>query len=160
MLSKQQLLAAAAGAVVTLGLGAGAVTFAQTNPSTSSGQATTASSTPMMHMPGVGGTVTVVSGNTVTVTGRDGKSYTIDAGSATITKDETVTLSDVAVGDTVMADGTLSGTTLTATSLHDGKMPERMGGGPGMHGFGHGRPNDNDADDATSTPAISPTTTQ
>ena len=106
-------------------------------------------------MPGVGGTVTAVSGNTVTVTGRDGKSYSIDAGSATITKDETVTVSSVAVGDTVMVKGTFNGTTLIATNLHDGKMP--MGG----KGFGgHGRPNDNDADDATIAPTTTPITTQ
>jgi hypothetical protein len=135
MLSKQQLMAAAAGAVVALGLGAGAVTFAQTVTTPAS---TNASSTPQMHMPNVGGTVTAVSGSTVTVTGKDGKTYTIDAGSAAITKDETVTVSDIAVGDTVMADGTLSGTTLTATSLHDGKMEGGMGGGFGGRGMGRG----------------------
>ncbi len=90
-------------------------------------------------MPGVGGTVTAVSGNTVTVTGKDGKTYTIDAGSAAITKDETVSVSDIAVGDTVMADGTLSGATLTATSLHDGKMPAGGFGGRGMGGAMMGR---------------------
>ena len=131
--TKQQLLAAAAGVAVTVGLGAGALTFAQTTPSTSSGQAT--ASLAAAHMPGVGGTVTAVSGNTVTVTGKNGTSYTINAGSATITKDETVAVSAIAVGDTVMANGTLSGTTLTATSLHDGKMPAG-GGGFGGRGFG------------------------
>ncbi len=132
MLSKQQLAAAATGAVLMLGLGAGALTYAQTTTGS-----TSASSTPMMHLPGVGGTVTAVSGNTITVTGKDGKTYTIDAGSATITKDETVTVSSIAVGDTVMANGTVSGTSVTATSIHDGKAP--MGGGFGGRGFGKGR---------------------
>ena len=139
-LSKQQLLAAAAGAVVTLGLGAGAITFAATG--TSPVAAITGSVKTTMHAPGVGGTVTAVSGNTITVTGADGKTYTIDATSAAITKDETVTVSSIAVGDTVMADGTVSGTSVTATAIHDGKMPaggagfggDRGTGGPGMMG--------------------------
>lgn len=140
MISKQQLLAGLAGAVVTIGLGAGAVTFAQTG---------TLGAKPGMHMPGIGGTVSAVNGNTITVTGRDGKTYSVDAGSATITKDETVTVSDIKVGDTVGAMGTVNGTAVTATVIHDGKMPM----GPGRHGWGgHGRPNDNDADDASSTP--------
>ena len=140
-INKQQLLAAAAGAVVTLGLGAGALTFADT-PGTTTGTASTA--TQAMRAPGVGGTVTAVSGNTITVTGKDGKTYTIDAASAAITKDETVSVGSIAVGDTIMADGTVSGTSVTATSIHDGKMPAggmggfggRGPGGPGMGGHG------------------------
>ncbi len=133
--TKQQLLAAAAGVAVTIGLGAGALTFAATTPTTTGTVAPA-----VAHMPGVGGTVTAVNGNTVTVTGMDGKTYTINAGSATITKDETVAVSAIAVGDTVMAGGTLSGTTLTATSLHDGKMPAGGGGfgGRGPGGMGRG----------------------
>lgn len=155
MISKQQLLAGLAGAVVTVGLGAGAITFAATGTT----PANIAASFTGKHMPGVGGTVTAVSGNTITVTGRDGKTYTIDAGSATITKDETVTVADIKVGDTVGAMGTVNGTSITATIIHDGKMP--MGpGGHGMGMMGHGRPNDNDADDAATAPTAMPTTTQ
>ena len=155
MLSKQQLLAGLAGAAVTIGLGAGAVTFAQTGNFIPGGNA---SSSPMMHAPGVGGTVTAVSGNTITVTGRDGKTYTVDAGSATITKDETVSVSSIAVGDTIMAGGTVNGTSVTASVIHDGKMP--VGGAWGRHGMGmgHGRP---DADDVSGTSAATaPATTQ
>jgi hypothetical protein len=139
--TKQQLLAAAAGAVVTLGLGAGAVTFAATGTSPVAALTGTVKT---MHAPGVGGTVTAVSGNTITVTGADGKTYTIDATSAAITKDETVTVSSVAVGDTIMANGTVNGTSVTATAIHDGKMPAGgagfgrdmggMMGGRGVHG--------------------------
>ena len=134
--TKQQLLAAAAGAVVTLGLGAGAVTFAATGTS----PAAITGAVKTMHAPGVGGTVTAVSGNTITVTGKDGKTYTIDATSAAITKDETVTVSSIAVGDTVMANGTVSGTSVTATAIHDGKMPAGGAdfGGRGMGGSGQG----------------------
>ena len=132
--TKQQLLAAAAGAVVTLGLGAGAVTFAATGTSP---VAAITGAVSAMHAPGVGGTVTAVNGSTITVTGKNGTSYTINAGSATITKDETVSVSDIAVGDTIMANGTVSGTSVAATSIHDGKMPQ-MGGGFGGRGMGRG----------------------
>jgi hypothetical protein len=137
MLSKQQLAAAAAGAVLTLGLGAGAITFAATGTTPTSAVAAITGNA--KHMPGVGGTVTAVNGNTVTVTGADGKTYTIDASAAAITKDETATVSNIAVGDTVMADGTVSGTSVAATSIHDGKAPMGGGfGGRGMGGMGRG----------------------
>jgi hypothetical protein len=130
MLYKQQLLGAVTGAVTVAALGAGALAFAQTNTSTSAPSAGT------VPKQGVAGTVTAVSSNTITITGKDGKTYTIDAGSATITKDETVSVGDVAVGDTLMAHGSVSGTTVTATNIHDGKLPQD---GPGMgRGFGPG----------------------
>lgn len=137
-LNKQQLMAAAAGAVLTLALGAGAITFADTGTGSTAGTTSTAQSG--MHMPGVGGTVTAVNGNTITVTGPNGTSYTINAGSAAITKDETVSVSDIAVGDTIMANGTVSGTSVDATAIHDGKMPMGMGGfgGRGPGGMGRG----------------------
>ncbi len=134
MISKKYITAGAVGALLTTILGAGAVTFAQTNTTATTG------TTPAQHQLGVGGRVTAVSGNTVTVTGKDGKTYTIDATSAAITKDMTVGVADIKVGDTLMADGTVNGTTVTATSIHDGKMP--MGGfgrGPGGPGMGMGR---------------------
>ena len=132
-INKQKLLAGAAGAVLTLGLGAGALAFADT-PAAS----TNTSQQAPVHQPGVGGTVTAVSGNTITVTGKDGTSYTIDASAAAITKDETVAVADVAVGDTVMAQGTVSGTSVTATNIHDGKMPAGGFGGRGPGGMGRG----------------------
>jgi hypothetical protein len=128
MLSKKHLMSAAAGAVAMASLGLGAVAFADT--AATSG----ASQLGEMHRPGVGGTVTAVSGNTITVTGMDGKTYTIDASGAAITKDMTVGVSDIKVGDTIGAQGTVNGTSVTATNIHDGKMP-MMGG----KGFGHGR---------------------
>jgi len=133
MLDKKYLLSALAGATVVAGIGAAAISFADTTPT-----ASTATTQPT-HQPGVGGTVTAVSGNTITVTAQDGKTYTIDASSATITKDETVGVSDIKVGDTIGAQGTVSGTSVTATNIHDGKMPMMMGfGGRGPGGMGRG----------------------
>lgn len=131
MINTQHLLGAALGAVTVAALGAGALTFAQTNTSSAS----------RSNMPphGVVGTVSAVSGDTITLTGKDGTTYTVTAGSASITKNMTVGISDIKVGDTLMAQGTVSGTSVTATKIHDGVLPMggMMGGHMG-HGMGHG----------------------
>ncbi len=69
---------------------------------------------------GVEGTVSAVSGNTVTVTAKDGTSYTIDASSAKVSKVVDLQVSDIKVGDTIGAQGTVSGTSVTATHIMDG----------------------------------------
>lgn len=71
---------------------------------------------------GVNGTVTAVSGSTITLTGKDGKTYTVDASSAQLDKVSTITAAQVAVGDALSVDGTVSGTTVTAKHVMDG-MP-------------------------------------
>ena len=76
------------------------------------------------------GTVSAVSGYTITVTNTRGigtntttTNYTIDATNAKITKNNVAgTISDVVVGDTVMARGTLTGTNLVATTVRDGQV--------------------------------------
>lgn len=90
--------------------------------------------------PAVFGTVSAVSGDIITVTGRQGFAstspsitYTVDATNATVRKDNaTSTVSAIAVGDTVAVQGTVSGTNVTATSIRDGVM--RGPGSPGMIG--------------------------
>ncbi len=98
------------------------------------------------------GTVTVVSGNSITLTDKmSGTTYTVDATNATIQKMGTpststagaattpptptpISVSDIAVGDTLMIQGTVSGSTISATHIMDGQPP--MGhGGPGGHGL-------------------------
>lgn len=69
---------------------------------------------------GVMGKVTAVSGNTITVTGPNGTSYTVDASSATVSKIVTIPVGQITVGDTVGVQGTLSGTNVTATHVMDG----------------------------------------
>jgi hypothetical protein len=70
--------------------------------------------------PIVGGTVTAVSGNTITITNKSNVSYTIDATSATFIKNGAVgTLSSIAVGDSIVAQGTVNGTSVTAVSVTD-----------------------------------------
>ena len=95
--------------------------------------------------PGIFGTVSAVSGTSLTVTGKQGfgptsatTTYTVDASNSTVRKDNaTSTVSSIAVGDTVMVRGTVSGTSITATSIFDGVMM-RGGQGMGMMG-GKGR---------------------
>lgn len=87
--------------------------------------------------PGITGTVSAISGTTLTVTSkkmereRTGTSasvtataaitYTIDASKATVIgKDNTTSsLSTIAVGDMVMVQGTVSGTNIVATAIRD-----------------------------------------
>ncbi|MES2006635.1 MAG: DUF5666 domain-containing protein [Patescibacteria group bacterium] len=73
---------------------------------------------------GVMGTVSAVSGNTITVTNQDGTSYTIDASNATVSKMVTTSVSDITVGERINADGTISGTNVAATRSMTG-LPEK-----------------------------------
>jgi len=103
--------------------------------------------------PGVMGTVSAVDGSTLTVTSKGmmrvrpnatsssataaAIAYTVNASSATVYKNNvTSTIASVATGDTVMVQGTVSGTTVTATTIHDG-MGGAMGQ-PGGKGFTRG----------------------
>lgn len=117
---------------------------------------------PMMGLrtgAGVFGTVSGVSGNTVTVTQKVRPNasttpivYSVDATNAKIIKNgTTTTISSIVTGDTVMVAGTVNGTSVTATAIRDGVAPGMMGGrggfgGPGK-GVGHG---------SSSTPPVSP----
>ena len=80
-----------------------------------------------------------------------GTVYTVDATNAKIYKGSattTVSVSGIAAGDTVMVQGTVSGTNVAATVIRDG-IGGMMGIQPGMpgKGFGHG---------ASSTPSTTP----
>jgi hypothetical protein len=112
---------------------------------------------PNMPRPAVVGTVASVSGDTLTVNSKNWQRgttatpttstiYTVDATNATVTKSgATSSVSAIAVGDTVMVQGTVSGTSVTATSIRDGMMG-RMGQMPPA-GMSWGR-------NASSTPLI------
>jgi len=84
--------------------------------------------------PGIFGTVSAVNGNTITVSGKQGfgtsavvTTFTVDATNAKITKNNvTGTISNVLVGDTIMAQGTLTGTNLVATMIRDGQIGKGM----------------------------------
>ncbi len=70
--------------------------------------------------PIIGGSVTAVSGTTLTVTNQSNVTYTVDAANATVTKGNAAsTLSGVSVGDNVIVQGTVNGTSVTASSVQD-----------------------------------------
>lgn len=70
-------------------------------------------------MHGAEGSVTAISGNTITVAGKNSVSMTVTVSSTTtFSKQATVALADVPVGKQIQAIGTLDGSTFTATSIH------------------------------------------
>jgi hypothetical protein len=107
-------------------------------------------------LPSVGGQVSAVGSSTITVTQRDGTSATIHVDSATTYQVEGVTtakLSDIKVGNFVMAQGTLR----TDGSLDASTVASGFHGGRGGHGGGgHGPGPDWDNDAA---PSASPSAT-
>jgi hypothetical protein len=80
--------------------------------------------------PVIGGSVSAVSSDTLTVTTAEGgQTYTVDATNATIEKDNaTSSVSAIAVGDKVVAQGSVNGTAVTASSVIDsGTMSQTAG---------------------------------
>lgn len=74
--------------------------------------------------PIIGGNITAINGTTLTVTNKSNVAYTIDASNAKVEKGGVITsLSNVAVGDTVIAQGTINGTLVTASSMIDQSKP-------------------------------------
>lgn len=74
-------------------------------------------------MGGIMGTVSAISGSTLTVTTKDGGTITVNAGSATVrTKGTTSSLSSLKIGDTVHVGGTITTATMTAENIDSG-MP-------------------------------------
>ena len=113
---------------------AGIVSLASAQTTTASTSSTSASD----HMGrGVAGTITAVNGDTITLTGKDGTTYTVNAASAKISKTSTIDVTGLSVGDTLMVGGTVNGSSVTATNIMDGAMPTGgMGGDRGPGGFG------------------------
>lgn len=76
--------------------------------------------------PVVGGNVTAISGNSVTIVNSSNVTYTIDVTTAKVMKKgvTTATLSNITVGDSVIVQGTVNGTSVTAVSVLDqGTLP-------------------------------------
>ncbi|KAB8145722.1 hypothetical protein F8S13_01150 [Chloroflexia bacterium SDU3-3] len=70
-------------------------------------------------MHGAVGSVTAISGNTITLAGKNSVSVTVTVSSTTtFSKQATVALADVPVGKQIQAVGTLDGSTFTATRIH------------------------------------------
>ncbi len=79
------------------------------------------------RMPGVFGKVTAISGTTITVAGTAGPkgdtatTYTVDASGATVMKKgETSTVGAIVIGDSLMVQGTVTGTNVVAKTIRSG----------------------------------------
>ena len=92
------------------------------------------------HLPITGpnllGTVTAITGNTITVAGgqrgpkNSTSTYTVDAAHATIIKDQaTSSVGSIGMGDHVLVQGTINGTRVVATKIIEG-APTRPSRGP------------------------------
>lgn len=85
----------------------------------------------LMIKPITTGTVTAVNAPSVTITAKNGTSYTVNTSSTTKiykvvngTK-TTIQVSGITVGDTLAVSGTVSGNTITATNIVDGALPAK-----------------------------------
>ena len=146
----KKIISMGAGLALLTGTAFAAPALAQTNTSSTDhpgpswqggqGQSGYRMGGPGMMKPAVFGTVTGVNGNIITMNGKQGfgsttasVTYTVDATNATVKKNNaTSTVSSIAVGDTIVAQGTITGTNVVATSIRDGVMMRT--GGPGMPG--------------------------
>ncbi len=159
-MSRRIYASATIGFAALAALAVAAPAFAQTNPSTDmpvrnfpdaaawqgkgQGKDMTPGGTRTGMRPGVFGTVSAISGTTLTVSSKQAPvasgstaatvTYTVDASNATVKKDNaTSTLSAIAVGDTVAVQGTVTGTNVVATTIRDGVMA-RVPGQTGPNG--------------------------
>jgi len=80
------------------------------------GATTITATSVIIQLPSTGGVVTTVSGNMITVTGRDNATHAITVSSSTryLKAGQTASLADITTGTSIMAEGSLSGTTLSA----------------------------------------------
>ncbi len=82
--------------------------------------------------PIVGGTVTAISGSSITITNSAGVTYSIDTTTAKFNKANTTapTITNVVIGDTVVAQGNINGTSMTAFSVIDNGPATQPTGSP------------------------------
>lgn len=135
MTKTQKLIGIPLAAVAILGGGAalGYTSLASAQTPSGSGGQTQQQGAPQglwhrgMHQgkgPSVIGTVSAVNGSTITLTGKDGTTYTVDASSSQISKISQVSVSDIKVGDTLGIEGTVSGSSVSAKHIMDGVPPQ------------------------------------
>lgn len=127
-MNKKQLIIPMLGMALLGGAAAGAIGFAHAQSATTvAGQ-----EQKDFRGRGVSGTVASVSGTTITLTGSDGKTYTVDASKASLEKMQMITTADLQAGDTLNVHGIVDGTSVSAEHIMSGKLSEgRFGDGPG-----------------------------
>ncbi len=99
--------------------------------------------------PVVAGTVSAINGNSLSITNKGNVSYVVDTTNAKITQGQnTITISNVAVGDMVYVQGTVNGSAVIATSVID---QGKGGAGAGMMRWNNG---DQENNNKQNTPQI------
>lgn len=89
--------------------------------------------------PIIAGAITVINGTTLTITNKSNVTYTVDASTAKIqNKGVLSTLSTVAVGDNVIVQGAVNGTSVTAYSVIDQGTTPSPSALPNNKGEDHG----------------------
>ncbi len=75
---------------------------------------------------GIAGTVTAKSSSNITVLGKNGTTYTVSTVNATFWKNkhETTASSDISVGDTVLVQGTVTGSNVSGAKVYVIKLPQ------------------------------------
>jgi precorrin-6B methylase 2 len=80
--------------------------------------------------PVIAGTISVISGSTLTVTNKSNVTYSVDTSNAKILAGQTVaTLSSLKIGDAVVIQGAINGTSVTASTVIDQATPTSDNGG-------------------------------
>lgn len=86
--------------------------------------------------PVIAGTISAISGNSLTITNKSNVTYTVDATNAKIVQGQnTITISGLTVGDSVVVQGTVNGTSVTASSVIDQKAQTTTTGATVHKGF-------------------------
>lgn len=99
------------------------------------------SSSPMISgngEPVVAGSVTALSGSTLTVTTKSNTTYTIDTASAKFVGKNVSTIANIKTGDQVVVQGTVNGSSVTASTVIDGQTMNGNEKGPGGPAHGGG----------------------
>jgi Domain of unknown function (DUF5666) len=74
--------------------------------------------------PIVVGTISSITGSTLTITNKSNLTYSVDATNAKVTRGQNaITLAGVTVGDTVIIQGAVNGTSIVASSVMDQNVP-------------------------------------
>lgn len=90
---------------------------------------------PVRQQPAASGSVSAINGNTITLTGSNGTTYTVDASNVnSMVAKQGVSLGNtgIQVGDQITVFGTVSGTNISAAKIMDGSFGMKHGFGMGM----------------------------
>jgi hypothetical protein len=86
-------------------------------------------------LPLVAGSVVSISGNNIMITNKSNVTYTIDATNAKMVKGpNTITVTNITVGDQILVQGTVNGNSISATSIYDQTKPLNTTGAPKAKG--------------------------